>query len=72
MIRVIVQTCDAGMAANVGGSVNEEFRTFDIEAPALEAHLREYVDAKKRGETTYWHRNAVGVELLPEEPKCPI
>lgn len=47
-------------------------QTFDLDAPALEAHLRQYEDARARGETTYWHRNVIGVELLPKEPSCPI
>lgn len=55
MIRVVVQTNDAGMAANVGGSVHTTIRTFDIEAPELEAYLREPMG-------TYAHRQVLGVE----------
>ena len=62
MIRVVVETCDAGMAANVGGSVHRTLRTFDIEAPELEAFLRERM-------YTTSHRQVIGVELaqLPED-----
>ena len=31
MLRIIVETCNAGMAANVGGSVERSLRTFDID-----------------------------------------
>lgn len=65
MIRVTVQTSDAGMAANVGGHVQVEFKSFDISAPDLEAHLREYSEAKKRKQSLYWQRCVIGVEVLP-------
>lgn len=58
MIRVIVRTCNAEMAAHVGGDVATEFRTFDLDAPALESFLRETVQ--------YGHRGAIGVECLPD------
>ena len=57
MIRVIVETCDAQMAANVGGSVHTTFRTFDIEAPELDRFLRENLGLQ-------CHRQVTGVELL--------
>ncbi len=56
MIRLIVQTDDAGMAANVGGSVHTDFRSFDLNHPVLEAFLRE--------SGTYVVRRLVGCELL--------
>lgn len=41
MIRIIVKVADATHAVNAGsGSVIQTFRTFDIEAPDLEALLR--------------------------------
>lgn len=55
-IRVIVQTSDANMAANVGGHVSQEFRTFDIEAPILVAYLRE----RFKG---LINRSVVGIEI---------
>lgn len=68
MIRVAVQTSDAGMAVNVVGHVQMEVKTFDIEAPELERYLRDYEDARKRGEATYWSRCVTGIEILPEVP----
>ena len=56
MIRLIVQTDDASMAANVGGSVHTDFRSFDLDHPALEAFLRE----RER----YIERRLIGCELL--------
>jgi hypothetical protein len=67
MVRIIVQTSDAGMAANVGGNVETDVKSFDIEAPALEAYLRQYARSKVRGEATYWHRSVIGAEVLPPE-----
>ena len=61
MIRVIVETCDAGMAANVGGSAETTFRTFDVDLPALEAFLREPEGPPK---WSYSHRQVKGVEVL--------
>lgn len=56
MIRVIVQTDDAGMAANVGGNVLTTTKTFDITADELEKFLREQLGQ-------YAHRQVIGVEL---------
>jgi len=66
-LRVVVRTDDAGMAANVGGSVLSEFKTFDIDAPELEAFLREYTDRSKTG-TCYWHRQVIGAEVIAIPP----
>ena len=60
MIRVIVRTDDATMAANVGGVVHSQFKTFDIEAPQLEAYLNERM-------STYLQRQVTGVERLIEQ-----
>jgi hypothetical protein len=57
MIRIIVQTDDASMAANVGGNVLTTMRTFDVELPELEEFLR---GADKK----YMHRQAIGIELI--------
>jgi len=59
-IRIIVQTCDANMAAHVGGPVDTKFATFDIDAPALESYLRYTPNPGLR--------QVIGVELLPAEP----
>ena len=60
-IRIIVQTCDASMAANVGGPVDTSFNTFDIEAPELEEFLRS--NRPRLG-----LRQVIGAELLGDEP----
>jgi hypothetical protein len=60
MLRVVVRTDDGGMAANIGGAVHSEIKTFDVEASALEVFLRE-----KMG--TYGQRQVVGVELIEKE-----
>jgi hypothetical protein len=39
MIRLIVNIADAGLAANVGGPVQQRFKTFDIEHAELEKLL---------------------------------
>lgn len=57
MIRVVVETCDAGMAANVGGSVHRSVRSFDIEAPEVEAFLAEEMHSLS-------HRQVIGVEII--------
>ncbi len=66
MIRIIVETCDAGIAANVGGSVETTFRTFDVILPELEAFLRQPEGPPK---WSYSHRRVKGVEVLPATPK---
>jgi hypothetical protein len=66
VIRIIVQTDDAQMAANVGGHVHTEHRTFDVDLPELEAFLREPHDQK----WTYAHRQVIGVQLCA--PAAPL
>lgn len=44
MIRIIVRTDDGGFACNIGGPgtpAHTTYKTFDIEAPELEAFMRE-------------------------------
>lgn len=60
MIRILVRVDNACMAANVGGSVETTFRTFDVDIPALEAFLR-----AEQG--TYAHANVLGIELLDDD-----
>lgn len=59
MLRIIVRTDNAGMAANCGGAVETTYRTFEMDAPELEAFLRE----PKSKNWTYAQRQVVGVEL---------
>ena len=56
-LRVIVRTESADKAAHVGGSVDVDWRTFDIEAPEIEAYL-----AEKLPSLTY--RQVVGIEPI--------
>ncbi len=60
-LRVIIRTEYADKAANVGGSVDVEWKTFDIEAPEVEAFL-----SQKLSSLTY--RQVVGIE--PNPPKA--
>lgn len=64
MIRIIVQTDDCGMACNVGGRVVTQFRTFDVELPAVEAFLRE-------PQGGYGKRQVIGICFVPEEGREP-
>ena len=59
MIRIICRVDDASMAANVGGSVQTEFKTFDIEHPELEAWLKDV--------GTYSQRYVAGAERIEKE-----
>ena len=58
MIRIVVQVADAGMAAHVGGPVQTWCKTFDVEAPELEAFLG------KDPNNTYREKHVVGVEVV--------
>ena len=64
MIRIIVRTDDAGMAANVGGDVLAKFRTFDLHLPELEAHI----NAVKGN--SYAHAQIIGAEIIPDPPEA--
>jgi len=57
MIRLILSEADAGMAANVGGPVTITYKTFDIDAPEVEAWL-------KSPTSSYAQRRLVGCEVL--------
>lgn len=56
MLRIIIRTDNANMAANVGGSVFVKYRTFDVSLPEVEHALR--VDH------SMGHVQVVGVELI--------
>lgn len=60
-IRLIVRQSDCGAAANVGGAVHETYKTFEIEAPELEAYLLDKPDS-------WTTRTLIGAEQ-PTEPK---
>lgn len=61
MIRVIVTTVNAGAAANVGGPVHVQHKTFDVSAPALEAFMSEKLGS-------YTERSIAGVEVIEGDP----
>lgn len=63
MIRIIVKDDDAGMAANIGGTVLSYVKSFEVELPELEKFLREYWDASPSAKS-YWHRQVIGIELV--------
>lgn len=58
MIRLIVRVDEAGMAANVGGSVLTTFHTFDVDLPGVEAVLTAKRDR-------YAHAQLVGAQIVP-------
>ncbi len=60
MIRIIVRETDVGAAANVGAPVAITWKTFDVDAPEVEAHLRETV----KENMAYVGREVVGVEVV--------
>lgn len=67
MLRIIVQTDDAGMAGNVGGHVLTTHKTFMVDAPEIEEFL-----TRKETYGTYGHRQVIGVEVVePPEPYSP-
>lgn len=54
MIRITVTTDDAAMSANVGGIVLTTHKSFDIEAPELEAFLRQPLGDYVQRQPTAW------------------
>lgn len=64
-IRIIVRECDLGAAMHVGGPVNTRHRSFDVELPELEQHLR------AEGQPDYLRREVIGVEVLPQREADP-
>ena len=62
MLRIIIQTSDYGDAAHVGGQVVNKLKTFDVDLPEVEAHLRQYLDTT--WEQRNFNRSVVGVEVL--------
>jgi len=60
VIRVIVRTDDAAMAANVGGHVLTTYKTFDVDLDVAE--LEKFL---RLSLPEYSHRQICGWELLP-------
>ena len=60
MVRIVVRTQDCNAATQIeGGRAEIRYRTFDLDAPELEAHLR-HGDA-------YTTVEVVGAHLVPPE-----
>jgi hypothetical protein len=59
MLRIIVRTVNTSAAAHVGGPVEIQHTTFDIEAPEVEKFL---LEPKQQG-WQYAGRDVVGVEV---------
>lgn len=62
MIRLVVQSIDSGCAVHVGGPIETKMRTFDIDCPELERHLRE-ADGWAN-----FHRQVIGAEVFGDPP----
>lgn len=58
-LRIICMDHEFGAAANIGGPTHTAYKTFDVEAPAIEEWLRE--------QAAYCQRSIVGVELVEKE-----
>jgi hypothetical protein len=61
MIRIIIRTDDASMAAHVGGAVLTQYKTIDVDLPEVEALL----SSGGSSEDSFRHVQAVGIEILP-------
>lgn len=61
MLRIVIQTTDCAAAANVGGPVCLETKTFDVCLPEVEQYL------KAHQTTNYSNRQVIGVEILGGE-----
>ena len=59
MLRLIVRTQDRIGAVHVGGGTDTSFKTFDVEAPEVEAFLTENFGGGPVD------REVVGVEVIP-------
>ena len=62
MIRIVVHVSDAGMAAHVGGPVQTWIKSFEVDAPDLEAFMSSQ-------DNPYREKHIVGVELPAPEVK---
>jgi hypothetical protein len=58
MVRIVCLEADAGFAANMGGPVKQEVKTFDVNLPLVEEWLRK--------SEPFCQRSFVGIELLPK------
>lgn len=58
MIRIVCRETDVGDHVHTGGPVHVSHRTFDVDAPAVQAWLQTDPEAK------YTTREVVGVEVV--------
>jgi hypothetical protein len=61
MVRLIVCVTDAGAAANVGGPVSVEYKTFDID--------NDFLQKLVTPAHTYQTRFICGAEVIPSIPE---
>jgi len=66
MLRIIIRETDCSGAANVGGPVHQNIKSFDVDLPEVEAYLLEY---KGKGRIEYLTREVIGVEIREVEGK---
>jgi hypothetical protein len=68
MIRIIVKDMDLTASIYAAGQPQTVVKSFDIEAPELEAYIREFRaienDARASKSPLYASREIVGVEIL--------
>lgn len=64
MLRIITREQDSNDAAHIGGETEITYRTFDAEAPEVEAWLRQ----KDLG---YVSRTVIGIELVEGKQSEP-
>jgi len=57
MLRIILQETDTGAAANLGCSVYQGVKSFDVDLPEVEAWL-------KTGDRKWNSRQVLGIEII--------
>ena len=60
MIRILCRVAYRGAAAHVGGPVDLEYKTFDVELPEVEKWLTTNIDS-------YSTKEAFGIEIVSEQ-----
>ena len=58
MIRILCQVTDIGAAANIGGPVQDRYKTFDVDLPEVE----EWINKEGQWETRLVNVYFIGVE----------
>lgn len=65
MLRLIVRRYDVAGAVNVGAPVDNNYKTFDVDLPEIEAYLTEH----KRFPNCLFVSELMGVEILEADAK---